>query len=199
MIQIRLSPTSPFVRKVRIAVLHLALETRVRFVPPEEDADNAMRARNPLNKVPAAVMDDGSIVFDSPVILEMLDMLAGGGRIIPKDFEPRMRVLTQQALADGILDASVLVLYEARYREAHQHSQRWLDLQRSKIDRGIAHAEATLGDATGVDVGQIALACALSFVDARIGPDWRTRHPRLVAWLDDFSTRVPAFGATRAP
>jgi glutathione S-transferase len=199
MILIRLSPSSPFVRKVRIAVAHLALEDRVRFVPPEEDAQDLMRARNPLNKVPVALLEDGTVVFDSPVILEMLDMLAGGGRIIPSAFEPRLRALTQQALADGILDAAVLTVYEARYREPHQASQRWLDLQHKKVEQGIAYAEATRVDGETVNVGQIGLACALAFVDARIGPQWRDRHPRLVAWLHDFSVRVPAFEATRPP
>jgi glutathione S-transferase len=198
MILIRLSPTSPFVRKVRIAAAHLGLQDQVRFVPPDEDADDALRARNPLNKVPVAILESGLVVFDSPVIMEMLDMLAGGGRIIPTEFEPRLRVLTQQALADGILDAAVLTVYESRYREPHQASQRWLDLQHKKVELGIAHAEATLMD-RDVDAGQITLACALAFVDARVGTDWRARHPRLSAWHENFARRVPAYDATRPP
>lgn len=78
-------------------------------------------------------------------------------------------------------------------------SQRWLDLQHSKVTRGLAYAEATLASSEDVDVGQIALACTLAFVDSRIGAEWRDRHPRLLAWLDDFAARVPSFAATRPP
>ena len=197
MILVRLSPTSPFVRKVRIAVAHLGLGDRVRFVLPEEDAADEMRARNPLNKVPVAVMEDGMVVFDSPVLMELMDTLAGGGKIIPTALKPRMQSLTMQALGDGILEAAVLIGYESRYREPHQASQRWLDHQRKKVDLGIAYAENTIvaGD---VDVGQITLACALAFVDARLGTDWRAKHPALVAWLDSFAARVPSFNDTRA-
>ena len=196
MILIRLSPTSPYVRKVRIAVDHLGLSDRIRFVPPEEDANDEMRARNPLNKVPVAILEDGSIVFDSPVLLEMADIMAGGGRIIPSDFGPRMKALTLQALADGILDAAVLIGYESRYREPHQASQRWLDHQRKKVDQGIAFAQ-TLLDNAPLHVGHIALACALGFVDVRLGQEWQRANPKLVAWLDDFARRVPSYEATR--
>ncbi len=196
MILIRLSVTSPFVRKVRIAVDHLGLANRIRFVPQEEDAHDVMRAKNPLNKVPTAILEDGSIVFDSPVLLEMVDIMAGGGRIIPSDFDPRMKALTLQALADGILEAAVLIGYESRYREPHQASQRWLDHQRKKVDQGIAFAQTLLDDAP-LHVGHIALACALGFVDVRLTRDWRAANPKLVTWLDDFARRVPSYEATR--
>jgi glutathione S-transferase len=196
MILVRLSPTSPFVRKVRIAVAHLNLGDRVRFVTPEEDVGEELRARNPLNKVPVAVLEDGMVVFDSPVLMEMMDSLAGGGRIIPTEFKSRMSSLTMQALADGILEAAVLIGYESRYREPHQASQRWLDHQRKKVELGVAYAEKTLvtGD---VDVGQITLACALGFLDVRLGGTWRQTHPSLVSWLDDFAGRVPSYNDTR--
>ena len=117
--------------------------------------------QNPLGKVPVLELDDGTAVFDSPVILEYLDHLAGGGKIIPKDGKARFEALRLQALADGILDASILVVYEGRYRPAEKHEQKWLDLQNGKVARGLAALEAS---PPGLDspptVGQITVACA---------------------------------------
>ena len=88
-------------------------------------------------------LDDGTALFDSPVILEYLDNLAGGGKIIPTDAKARFEALRLQALADGIMDASILVVYEGRYRPAEKHEQKWLDLQNGKVARGMAALEAS--------------------------------------------------------
>ena len=103
-----------------------------------------------------------------------------------------------QALADGIKEAAVLKVYEGRYRAPEMHNARWLDHQTGKIERGLATFEAappSLSDKP--DVGRIALACALGYLDLRFEGTWRGTHPRLVAWLDDFAARVPSFEATR--
>lgn len=197
MIRVRMVPASPFVRKVRIATAYLGLSDRVRFVDSDEDSDDALRAHNPLNKVPVAVLDDGNVFYDSRVILEYLDYLAGGGRIIPLEIMPRMRALTMQSLGDGILDAAVLIGYESRFREPEQSSARWLEMQRGKVARGIA--EVAKAPPNGpIHVGHISVACALGFIDLRLGGTWRKDHPGLIAWLDEFAGRVPAFEATRA-
>ena len=199
MIHIRIVPASPFARKCRIAAAHLGLSGRVAFVDARDDPDDAMRGNNPLGKVPVAILDDGEVLYDSRVILEYLDHLAGGGRIIPADPAARFRALTGQALADGIMDAAVLVGYEARFREPHERSPGWLARQRKKIDAALDEAGRKAGARGGeVDVGAIALACALGFLDLRHGGAWREGRPRLVAFLDDFAARVPAFDATRA-
>jgi len=127
-------------------------------------------------------------------------MLAGGGRIIPKDPKARFDALRLQALADGILDASVLIVYEGRYRLAEKHEQKWLDLQAGKVERGLAALEAAPPrlDETP-NVGQITVACALGYRDFRFDGHWRKNHPRLVDWLDAFAARVPAFNATKPP
>ena len=197
MIYVRMVPASPFVRKCRIAAAHLGLGDRVTFVDAHDDKDDALRRNNPLNKIPVALLEDGSALFDSVVILEYFDHLAGGGKIIPKETGARFRVLTLEALADGLMDATILLGYESRYREPHQHSQRWLDHQQAKIDGALAHLESAppSGD---VDAGTITLACALGFLDLRHGGAWRAKHPGLVAWLDAFAAKVPAFEATRA-
>jgi glutathione S-transferase len=153
---------------------------------------------NPLGKIPALVLDDGTVYYDSRVILEVLDHLAGGGRIIPREPTARFVALRLQALCDGILDAGVLLVYEGRYRPADMKVQAWVDRQAGKVARGLAALEAAPPALTPIpDVGQITLACALGYGDLRFGGNWRKDHPRLVAWHDKFAAQVPAFAATK--
>ncbi len=201
MLTVRTGAGSPFGRKVRIAVSVLGLDDKVRIDSAStQDASDPIRQQNPLGKIPVLLLEDGTAFFDSPVILEYLDMLAGGGRIIPKDAKARFDALRLEALADGILDASILVVYEGRYRPAEKHEQKWLDLQAGKVSRSLAALEAA---PPGLDappnVGQITLACALGYRDSRFEPTWRKDHPRLAAWLEAFAARVPAFAATKPP
>jgi len=201
MLTVRTSFGSPFGRKVRIAVSVLGLDGKVKVEPAStQDASDPLRQQNPLGKIPVLILDDGSALYDSPVILEYLDMLAGGGRIIPKDSKARFDALRLEALADGILDASILVVYEGRYRPPEKHEQKWLDLQAGKAARGLATLEAA---PPGLDnppnVGQITVACVLGYRDFRFEGKWRKDHPRLVAWLDNFAARVPAFAGTTPP
>ena len=192
---IRTSFGSPFGRKARLAVGILGLGDKIKVESATtQDASDPLRKQNPLGKVPVLVMDDGSALYDSPVILEYLDHLAGGGKIIPKDPEAKFAALRLQALADGILDASILVVYEGRYRPAEKHEQKWLDLQNGKIQRGLAALEAAPpGLDSPPNVGQITLACALGYRDFRFPGTWRNEHPKLAAWLESFAARVPAF------
>ena len=197
---LRSSPASPFARKVRIAaaVLGLANKIEVRETDLNDPAD-PIRVQNPLGKIPVLILDDGTIYYDSRVILEVLDHLAGGGCIIPREPKARFAALRLEALCDGILDASVLLVYESRYRPADKHVQVWVDRQADKVARGLAALEAappTLGPVP--DVGQIALACVLGYRDLRFDGSWRKDHPRLLAWHDKFATQVPAFAATKA-
>jgi glutathione S-transferase len=199
MLILRSSPASPFVRKVRIATSVLGLDGDITTERAETgDANDSLRAQNPLGKIPALVLEDGTVLFDSRVILEYLDHRAGGGRIIPKDPAARFAALRLQALADGLMDASILLVYEARWRPSERHEQKWLDHQAGKVARAFAALEAkppALGELP--DVGQIALACALGYRDFRFEGSWRKDHPRLVAWLDAFAARVPAYAVTK--
>ncbi len=193
------SPASPFGRKVRIAasVLGLADKIEVRDTDLNDPADS-IRAQNPLGKVPALILDDGATYYDSRVILDYLDFLAGGGRIVPREPKARFEALRLQALCDGILDASLLLVYENRYRPADKHVQSWIDRQADKVARGLAALEAAPPALTPVpDVGQIALACVLGYRDLRFAGTWREGHPRLLAWHDKFAAQVPAFAATK--
>lgn len=196
---LRFSPSSPFARKVRIAasVLGLADRIEVRETDLNDPADS-IRAQNPLGKIPALVLDDGTVYYDSRVILEYLDHLAGGGRIIPAEAAARFPALRLQALCDGMLDAGVLIVYESRYRPADKRVDAWVDRQTDKIARGLAALERSPPPLDPVPhVGQIAMACVLGYCDLRFGGHWRKDHPRLVGWLDTFAAQVPAFAETR--
>jgi len=196
---LRSSPSSPFVRKVRIAAGVLGLTDKIDVRETDlNDAGDSIRVQNPLGKIPALILDDGTAYYDSRVILEVLDHLAGGGRIIPRQPAARFATLRLQALCDGILDAAVLVVYESRYRPDDKRVQVWVDRQSDKIARGLAALEAAPPKVDAVpDVGQIALACVLGYCDLRFGGNWRESHPRLVAWLDKFAAQVPAFAQTK--
>jgi glutathione S-transferase len=196
---LRSLPPSPFGRKVKIAASLLGLSDRIQIVPADtNDASEILRQQNPIGKIPTLVLDNGDTLFDSRVILEYLDHLAGGGRIIPRDTDARFAALRLQALCDGIMDASILRVYEARYRPEAIHHQPWLDYQAEKVTRALTSLEAATPALSAMpDVGQIALACALGYQDLRFKGVWRESYPQLVAWLDRFAAQVPAFAATK--
>ncbi len=196
---VRSAAPSPFGRKVLIALSVLGFDD-VKIEPTDTmDPHGPLRQQNPLGKIPVLIDEDGAAYYDSRVILEYLDHRAGGGKIIPRDVGRRFAALGLQALCDGILDASILTVYESRWRPVEKHEAKWLDHQAGKVERGLAALEAAppsgLNSALP-DVGQIALACALGYRDLRFDGSWRTNHPRLVAWLDGFGRHVPAFAAT---
>ncbi len=201
MMILRSSPASPFGRKVRIAasLLGLADKIEVRETDLNNPADT-IRVQNPVGKIPALLLDDGDALYDSRVILEYLDHLAGGGRIIPSEPKARFAALRLQALCDGILDAWLLVVYENRYRPPEKLVQDWVDRQSEKAARGLKELEAAPPPLDALpNVGQITLACALGYGDLRFGGAWRKDYPKLVAWHDAFAAQVPAFAQTKMP
>lgn len=193
------SAPSPFGRKVKIAASVLGLSDRIHVAQADtNDPADPLRAENPLGKIPALVLEDGRVLFDSRVIVEYLDHLAGGGRIIPADPAARFDVLTSHALCDGIMEAALLQVYELRFRDPEKRVTKWLDHQAGKVERGLASFEARPPKLSDIpNVAQIALACALGYLDLRFGGAWRTDHPALVSWLDGFEAHVPAFATTR--
>jgi glutathione S-transferase len=197
MMILRSSPPSPFGRKVRIALIHLGLADRVEIVATDTSSkSDTIRKQNPLGKIPTLITESGKALYDSRVILDYVDHLTGGGRIVPLDPDERFHALTLQALADGILDASILRVYERRYRSEEQVVDSWLEYQAGKVERALTTLEA-LPPGAQVDVGTIALACALGYQDLRFAGTWRGIYPRLVGWLDAFAASVPAFEQTR--
>ncbi len=197
------SPTSPFARKARIAAAVLGLDQRIELVAADtSEPSDAVRVKNPLGKIPVLELDDGACLYDSAVIVAYLDDLAGGGRLIPRDLGERYATLTLEALADGIGEAGILQVYEIKMRAETERSASWVEHQRGKVARALAHLEAEPpADKFGADapgIGQIALACALGYLDLRFEGAWRAGHPRLVAWLAAFAAAIPAFAATKA-
>jgi glutathione S-transferase len=201
MMTLRSAPASPFGRKVRIAASLLGLEGDIVIerADPMAPADS-LRGQNPLGKIPVLITEDGTTLFDSRVIVEYLDHRAGGGKIIPAHPAQRFAALTLQALCDGLMDASLLQVYEGRWRSADRHEPKWMEHQAGKVARTLARLEGAPPALSGLpQIGDIALACALGYRDLRFAGDWRAAHPRLVAWLEAFADRVPAFAATRMP
>lgn len=199
MLTLRTSKPSPFGRKALIAADLLGLSDRIAVEPADTtDPSDSLRGQNPLGKIPILVLEDGSTLFDSPVILDYLDHLAGGGRIIPSEPAARFAALKRAALTDGLLDAALLVVYEGRFRAETMRSQSWIELQTGKIERALAHLDAARPEVPEtITVGEIGLACALGYLDLRFAGAWRRTAPHLVAFLDAFAARVPAFAATR--
>jgi glutathione S-transferase len=199
MMILRSGPASPFARKVRIAADVLGLSSKIEIRPVDlEDPADSVRVQNPIGKIPVLVLEDGTAYYDSRVIVEYLDHLAGGGRIIPKDGPARFETLRLQAHCDGVLDACILLVYEGRYRPADKLVQTWVDRQNDKVARGMKALEAAPPKIDTVpDVGQITLACLLGYRDLRFGGTWRKEYPRLVEWHDKFAAQVPAFEETK--
>ena len=197
---LRTTLTSPFGRKVRMAADLLGLTDRVRVAHADTaDESDTLRLQNPLGKIPCLVRADGTAVYDSGVILEFLQEVAGTDRLLPTRGPDRIRMLIATRLADGIIDAGALIIYEARYHEPGGHSERWLAHQRGKIVRALAAFEASPPNPRKTDAVSIGLACALGFLDKRQPVEWRPSCPRLAAWLDDFAANEPAFDRTHAP
>jgi glutathione S-transferase len=199
MMILRSSPSSPFGRKVRLAIAVLGLDSDVKIEAADTtDVNDSVRKQNPLGKIPVLVAEDGTAYYDSRVILDYLDDRAGGGKIVPRDAKARLAALRLQALCDGLLDASILTVYETRWRRAEGHEPKWLEHQAGKVSRALATLEAA---PPAIDappnVGQITLACALGYRDFRFNGTWRGDHPKLVAWLDAFAAKVPALAATK--
>jgi glutathione S-transferase len=199
MMILRSSPPSPFGRKIKLAIGILGFDNEVTIEKADPtDAGDSLRKQNPLGKIPALIVENGTVLYDSPVILEYLDHRAGGAKIVPDEPDARFAALTLQALCDGILDAGILLVYEGRWRPPEMAVQKWIEHQRGKVQRALDVLEAAPPPLDAIpNVGQITLACALGYGDLRFEGKWRAGHPRLVKWLDEFAARVPAFEKTR--
>lgn len=192
------SPASPFVRKVRVTAHELGLSEKIELisitltpVSPHEE----LRSNNPLGKIPALLTDDGATLYDSPVICEYLDTLAGGNRIFPAAGAARWTALRRQALADGIMDAAVLTRYEEAVRPKELRWQNWVDGQLLKIRTALDVLERENLQGT-FDIGTISIACALSYLDLRFASEgWRGSRPRLADWAATIAKR-PSLAAT---
>ena len=195
------SRTSPYVRKVRVILAEKALP--FEFVEESAwNADTTVPRYNPLNKVPALVMDDGESIYDSRVICEYLDAISGG-TLLPKGAAERARARRDEALGDGIADAGILAFLE-RKREPARQDPAWIQRQMDKVNAGLGALERALGSRAylggdAINLADIACACALFWAEFRMpGERLRDAHPGLKAWAARMESR-PSFAATRPP
>lgn len=194
---LRSAGPSPFGRKVKIAAKLTGNFASLTVEPTDTtDAQDSIRSQNPLGKIPALVLDDGSTLFDSRVICEYFDAHSKAARLIP-DGDERWNVLRQQALGDGIMDAGIVQVYEKRMRPEDKWHEPWTTYQQEKIDRSLAVLEPQPPAVSATPtIGEIAIACALGYLDLRFEGTWRATHPSLVAWLVAFAAAVPAYEET---
>ena len=198
--KLRYSPSSPFVRKVWLAVLELGLEDRVEQVPTNPLArEDVVNSPNPLGKVPCLETDEGAVLYDSPVIIEYLDAEFGGNRLIPAAGPERWTALRRQALADGMIEAMVACFIE-NMRKPERQSRGWIGHNRNAVVRALKAMEGEAGELGGdVGVGHLTMAVALEMADIHFADlDWRTGHPRLAAWFESFRQR-PSLQASPLP
>ncbi|MCG8442989.1 MAG: glutathione S-transferase N-terminal domain-containing protein [Caulobacterales bacterium] len=183
------SPTSPYARKALATAIEKGLDGAIALVTLNPlDDDPALLAANPLGKVPALALDDGRVLFDSPVICAYLDETGSGPRLTPADDAGRLAAATREALADGLADAALAIVMERR-RPAAQRSPYWLERWARAIRRATQVAEAD-PPAGPLDHGHLALAVALGYLDFRLPDlDWAADAPRLGAWRSDISAR----------
>ena len=186
------SPRSPFVRKVMIVAHERGLIDRldcVRTVAAMTTPHAELMRDNPLSKIPTLVLDDGTALYDSPVICEYLDALDGKPQLFPLDSKPRMLALRRQALGDGFLDLLVLARNE-RLRQQPSQVHLTSTAVRTAAVLTSLEREADALAASAFDIGHIAIGCALYYLDFRFtDQNWRQGRPRLAAWHRDFAAR----------
>ncbi len=176
------APTSPFARKVMACAIARGIENQITLVPASGEGE-ALAAANPLGKLPCLVTDDGTALFDSRVICEFLDTV---GEVFPMfpEHGQRIRALRFQALGDGVCDAAVLRRGE-QARPSEPARDAVIAVQKTKVARSLAALEADL-PGSHLDVGVIAVGCALGYLDFRFAAEpWRDAHPKLAAWFTD--------------
>lgn len=187
--------TSPFVRKCLVVAHELGIAERIEteaLRPSPTELSPRLSAVNPLNKIPALITEDGTVLYDSPVLCEYLTSLVPLQTLLAAAGPRRWTTLRRQALADGILDSAVLVFYERQQRPAPLRWEAWLVGQTRKACQGLDAFELEApGFGDTVDVGLIALAVTLGWLEFRnVLDDVRSSRPQLFSWYDVFSQRT---------
>ena len=194
------SLASPYTRKVRVVLAEKKIDCDLEIVDVAP-SENPVNARNPLGKVPTLMLDDGTALFDSRVIVEFLDSVSPISRLIPDDNRERVAVRRWEALADGSLDAGLLIRYES-LRPKNEQGAAWTEKQIGKLKRGLALIASDLGDkhwchADRYSLADISVGCCLGWVEFREpgGVQWRDTYPNLTRFYDKLMER-PAFADT---
>jgi glutathione S-transferase len=194
------STASPYTRKVRIVLVEKKIECEIQPVDVQP-VENPVNSHNPLGKIPTLVLDDGTALYDSRVIVEFLDGKSPISRLIPEDLRDRVAVRRWEALADGVLDAGLLVRYES-LREAAERSKAWTDKQIARVKRGMAQIASDLGERAWChgerySLADIAVGCCLGWLGFRKpgGIEWHAEYPSLAKHYEKLMAR-PAFAET---
>ncbi len=197
--KLRYSPTSPYVRKVMVVAKETGLDGKIQTVETKLGPDSDILQQNPLGKVPTMILDDGFVIFDSPVICEYVDSQSKGAKMFPPAGPARWKALAMQALGDGLMDASLSRRGEMM-RPADKQSPDALTKQAGVMNRALDALEKRVGELDGpVTIGQVTVGCALGYLDLRFADDqWRKSRPKLAAWFEAFSKR-PSMSSTVPP
>jgi glutathione S-transferase len=188
------SPASPFARKVRIAAIELGLIDKIEFTPATVlpgQFNEEYSLINPVKKLPVLILDNGDVILDSYVIVEYLDELAGGGKLIPASGAVKWKVKSDHSLLQGMLDSMLLCRYERMVRPQELRWQAWSDDHWNRAWTGMARFEKQADMlARPLDISQIALVCVLGYADFRF-PDcgWRKAYPKLDAFHEKMLAR----------
>lgn len=189
------SNTSPYVRKVRVVMAEKKLDYAFEL-DNVWSAETQVSRSNPLGKVPCLVMEDGSALYDSRVIVEYLDTLTPVCKLLPPNGRDRADVKVWEALADGVLDAGVLARLEKTLRPPEQQSPEWIARQLGKVDAGLAVMADKLGEqpfcmGKAYTLADVAVGCALGWLAFRF-PDigWRGTYPNLAKLHDKLAERA---------
>ena len=202
MLRLIASKTSPYARKVRIALAEKKIEYQM-IEMSAYDAGNPVHGYSPLGKLPVLLLDDGTHLYDSRVIVEYIDLVSPVSRLIPEPARQRIAVKKWEALADGVCDAASTIVLERR-RPAKLQSGEWIERQRRKIEEGVAELARELGDKAWCygdawSLADIATGCALGYLDLRHAElDWRDHHPNLARLAEKLGKRA-SFADTVPP
>ena len=197
MFKLTFSPASPYVRKVILSAYRAGIQDELELVEAGSESDSLLRSQNPLGKIPVLQKPDGDFLFDSRVIVEHISKLGGG--LIPENGSEKDLILTRSALAEGLTDASLLVVYSERYSGGETPSKLWLDLQLGKINRTLDFLETDLvnwSHPSGFNAANIGLGVALGYLSFRSVRDWNTKRPFLEEWYNDVALKLPGFNET---
>jgi len=184
---------SPFVRKVRVMAREIGIVDQIEeyMLASPEEMISEMPNFNPLGKIPALILDNGDIFYESKVICEYLDTLHDGEKFFPTDPAKRWPVLLQQGLADGIGEAIIIAAMNKYMRPDEFVYEPAVEFQLEKVERSLADTESRIDELQGsLNIGILSTACAIGYLNFRF-PDqgWRDRNPNLAAWFEDFSQR----------
>jgi glutathione S-transferase len=190
---------SPFVRKVRVMAREIGIVDQIEeyMLASPEEMISEMPNFNPLGKIPALILDNGDVFYESKVICEYLDTLHDGEKFFPADLVKRWPVLLLQGLADGIGEAIIIAAMNKYMRPDEFVYEPAVEFQLEKIERSLADIESRIDELQGpLNIGILSTACAIGYLNFRF-PDqgWRDRNPNLAAWFEDFSQR-PSMKAT---